>query len=289
MLDMRITRTGGMTGHAGVHGPGAVPRPPTDARTDQFSFCVALYEGLYGVRPFLGERVAVVREAVLGGHIQDVPKDSDVPPWLRRILVPRPAGPPEERFRSMEELLGRLSDDPRRRARDGWRSAAALVLAGVAAAPIVALTLRGADDDPRASAHALCDVDAALAACGTHPSRQAVAAALGDAQASPADSRARASPRCSTTTRVVARRVARVCPPDLRRSAARSRRELRPARGVPAAPPRRAAHAHRGARCEANRGRVTRWWRRGRCRRCAAARTRRRRSARDAGQVDERR
>ena len=40
---------------------------PVDPRADQFSFCVALYEALYGERPFAGENFPQLRTAVLAG------------------------------------------------------------------------------------------------------------------------------------------------------------------------------------------------------------------------------
>ena len=52
---------------AGVHGARAVPRRPADARTDQFSFCVSLYEALYGERPFAADSLAALVEAVTPG------------------------------------------------------------------------------------------------------------------------------------------------------------------------------------------------------------------------------
>ncbi len=185
MLNMRITRTGGMTGTPAYMAPEQYLGHPTDARTDQFSFCVALYEGLYGVRPFLGERVAVVREAVLGGHVQDVPKDSTVPPWLRRILCRGLLVRPEERFRSMEELLGRLSDDPRRPARRWLAIGGALVVIGAGALVVHDLTRAPPVTAP---SHALCDTDRALAGVWDAPRRDRVQAALVTATL-PADSR----------------------------------------------------------------------------------------------------
>src|SRR5262249_14409241 len=42
-----------------------------DQRTDQFSFCVALYEGLYGQRPFAGDTVAQVRQNIIEDRVAD--------------------------------------------------------------------------------------------------------------------------------------------------------------------------------------------------------------------------
>ncbi|MDC0666170.1 serine/threonine-protein kinase [Nannocystis radixulma] len=115
LLDMRITRTGGMTGTPAYMAPEQYLGQATDARTDQFSFCVALYEGFYGQRPFVGDRVPVVREAVLAGRIQDVPKDTDVPAWLHRIVLRGLNVRPADRFKSMDELLAHLTESQRPR------------------------------------------------------------------------------------------------------------------------------------------------------------------------------
>ena len=176
MLDMRITRTGGMTGTPAYMAPEQYLGQPTDGRTDQFSFCVALFEGLYGLRPFIGERVAVVREAVLGGKIQDVPKDSDVPVWLRRILTHGLAVMPGERYRGMDDLLTRLADDPRPPAKRWLAIVGACGLAG-----LVALAAREWVREPTVAPSpvlALCDADAALADSWSPERRQAVAAAF---------------------------------------------------------------------------------------------------------------
>jgi predicted Ser/Thr protein kinase len=184
MLDMRITRTGGMTGTPAYMAPEQYLGQPTDARTDQFSFCVALFEGLYGVRPFVGERVAVVREAVLAGHIQEVPKDSDVPAWLLQDPRARAEGEARRALAGDGRPARAAERRPAPPVRRWLLIGGGVVLAGVAAAAAFALTPAERTTTPRASALALCDVDAALAGVWDDTRRQAVAAALGDAHAS---------------------------------------------------------------------------------------------------------
>jgi tetratricopeptide (TPR) repeat protein len=88
-----------------------------DARTDQFSFCVALYEGLYGQRPFSGKTRPALVLAVTSGTITEVPRGRSVPAWVRTALVRGLSPKPRDRWPSMDDLLHELSRDPARRRR----------------------------------------------------------------------------------------------------------------------------------------------------------------------------
>ncbi len=111
ILGLRITRTGGMTGTPAYMAPEQYTKRKIDTRTDQFSFCVALYEGLYGERPFKGETVSEVRKQVVGGLVDEEPPGTDVPQWLRRVVLRGLSLHPGERYPSMDALLADLSND----------------------------------------------------------------------------------------------------------------------------------------------------------------------------------
>jgi len=83
-----------------------------DARTDQFSFCVSLYEALHGERPFAGSSVRDLSAEVLAGRMLAAPKGTRVPPWLRRVVLRGLAVSPAERYPSLDALLAALLDDP---------------------------------------------------------------------------------------------------------------------------------------------------------------------------------
>ncbi|MBK9752087.1 MAG: serine/threonine protein kinase [Nannocystis sp.] len=84
-----------------------------DARADQFSFCAALYEALYGERPFPGATLGELRMNLVAGRMHTPPPRSPVPPWLRRVLVRGLASDPDRRHPDMPALLAALAHDPR--------------------------------------------------------------------------------------------------------------------------------------------------------------------------------
>ena len=86
-----------------------------DARSDQFSFCAALYEALYRRRPFGGDTAARLQQAKLLGAIRRTPKQHEVPAWLHRIVVRGLASNPARRFPTMDALLAELARDHGRR------------------------------------------------------------------------------------------------------------------------------------------------------------------------------
>ncbi len=87
MFDHRLTRTGAMMGTPAYMAPEQFRGVATDARTDQFSFCIALYEALYGERPFAGNTLMALTTNVVNGKIREAPANSNVPAWIRKILL----------------------------------------------------------------------------------------------------------------------------------------------------------------------------------------------------------
>jgi tetratricopeptide (TPR) repeat protein len=124
-------------------------RGPIDARSDQFSFCVALYEGLYGERPFAGESQPELAAAVVAGRMREPPPDAKVPARLRRIVLRGLHVDPDARYSSMEALLHDLERDPRA-ARQRWTATAIAIIVASGtiswtARPAATPVCRGAD------------------------------------------------------------------------------------------------------------------------------------------------
>jgi eukaryotic-like serine/threonine-protein kinase len=105
----------------------------TDARTDQFSFCVTLYEALYGVRPFRGDTPPEVAAAIKASEVRAPPEGSRVPTWLHGVILRGLSVQPEDRYPSMRALLVALRADPAIRRRR-WLARGALALLAVPAA-----------------------------------------------------------------------------------------------------------------------------------------------------------
>ncbi len=116
-LTMTLTRGGQMLGTPAYMAPEQYHGTAVDARADQFSFCVALYEALYGEHPFPGETWEELEENVRQGRIREGAAESSVPRWLRPVLVRGLEPDPRERFPSMDDLLAALARDPATRRR----------------------------------------------------------------------------------------------------------------------------------------------------------------------------
>jgi hypothetical protein len=84
-----------------------------DARTDQFSFCVALYAALTGEHPLGPDPVGSLAEAASGRPVPAVRARGEVMPrWLYRVLARGLAMSPSRRFPSMDALLDELARSP---------------------------------------------------------------------------------------------------------------------------------------------------------------------------------
>jgi hypothetical protein len=117
----RLTRHDVVMGTPAYMAPEQHLGMPVDARADQFAFCVALYEALYGALPFEGNTRKRYVGAMTRGELRPIPAERKIPRWLHETLARGLAPDPAARFSSMEALLAELGADPHRLFRLGQR------------------------------------------------------------------------------------------------------------------------------------------------------------------------
>ena len=103
-----LTQTGALVGTPAYMAPEQIGGGAVDARSDQYGFCVALHEALFGARPSEGP----------------IPRDTKVSARVRAAVLRGLRERPEERFATMDALLAVLDARPRVRT---WVAASAAV------------------------------------------------------------------------------------------------------------------------------------------------------------------
>jgi tetratricopeptide (TPR) repeat protein/predicted Ser/Thr protein kinase len=171
----QATRAQGIAGTPLYMSPEQLSGGAIDARSDQFSFGVALYGALYRVRPFAGETLGELADNVIAGRVRPRPATTRVPARVHQVLERALRAEPSARFPSLAALLDALGAAARPR----WPARVAIAgVIAVAAAGAVAVLATGGDRPPRSPAPAAAaPAVAAAAAAATVPAFQTGAGA----------------------------------------------------------------------------------------------------------------
>jgi serine/threonine protein kinase len=107
------TRLGGkVAGTVGYIAPEQLRGEIPDARADQYSFCVALYEALIGEHPGEGSTLSSLSNRLdvhdAGTQMIEVRQGSSVPAWVLRPVIRGLSPDPADRFETVDALLNSL-------------------------------------------------------------------------------------------------------------------------------------------------------------------------------------
>jgi serine/threonine protein kinase len=137
MMQVDLTATGTVLGTPRYMPPEQLQGPNIDARSDQFSFCVALYEALYAKHPLHDATSVAMLER--GTPAEAPPTDTRVPNKVGRAVMRGLSRERSDRFAAMAELMTELAPaEPRPRLRMAVAIAVMTILLGGATAAIVA-------------------------------------------------------------------------------------------------------------------------------------------------------
>ncbi len=163
----RLTRSGALMGTPAYMPPEVLEGEVMDARGDQFSFCVSMWEALYRERPYSASDVVGLVKALTRGERTDPRDRRGVPRGVHTVISRGLSHRADARYPQMGDLLDaleRASAAPRRRAAAG--------LAVVAAVAALAIAWNGRAARPPLCAGAEQEVGEAW----SDPDRAAVAA-----------------------------------------------------------------------------------------------------------------
>ena len=104
-LVVDVTRNGVVTGTPAYMSPEQHQGESGGPASDQFAFCVSLWEALYRQRPFPGKTYFAIADAIIEGRLQPPPHNTHVPGWIRNLLERGLAVDPAARHPSMRSLL----------------------------------------------------------------------------------------------------------------------------------------------------------------------------------------
>lgn len=103
----RLTNTGALVGTPAYMSPEQHAEKPVGPASDQFSYCVTLYEALYDALPFEGGSDLAMAYNAVFGHLR-APPPEPAPLRVRRALRRGLNPDPDRRYASMDGLLVQL-------------------------------------------------------------------------------------------------------------------------------------------------------------------------------------
>jgi serine/threonine protein kinase/tetratricopeptide (TPR) repeat protein len=153
-----LTEAGVLLGTPAYMAPEQLAGEVADARSDQFAFAVTAHELLYGVRPFVGANLSALTLAIAEGRLVDPPKQHQVPPRLRRVILRGLALEPAARWPDLDAMIRALAHDPARSRRRLAGMGAALLLSALLGGAVVSKLVRPSAPAP-ACTHLEKDLD----------------------------------------------------------------------------------------------------------------------------------
>jgi len=154
--DSSLTHTGELLGTPAFMSPEQFGGGTVGPASDQFSYCVALFQALTGFRPFAGDSLTRIAHSVLEEQPVALPA-GPYPDALRPILERGLSREPEQRHASMRHLLDALArvtgDRPPRRGKTTMLLGVATV--GLAAALAWVVVDPNADTEPQPGTQAV--------------------------------------------------------------------------------------------------------------------------------------
>ncbi|MCB9754103.1 MAG: serine/threonine protein kinase [Myxococcales bacterium] len=126
LLESPLTRVGALVGTPAYMAPEQITGDELGPASDQFSFCVALYEALYGELPFARASLQELLDSVERAPAER-PADAVAPLAVHEVVTRGLARAPEDRWPSMDALLAAITSVPDHDASVGRRARLLLI------------------------------------------------------------------------------------------------------------------------------------------------------------------